>query len=510
VKDSLVSLIGTIRFSSGQFLVFLTAAVVIYYLLPGVKTRTAWLLCLSLGFYALLSPYSVLVLLVVAGIGYVTGRALASGGLGRSGESPVISRKTISTAAVVLVIGVLGLFKYLGFMAFTGERALIAAGLSVSIPVLRLALPLGVSFWTFQAIAYVVDVYRGKTAPERNPFVFLLSVSFFPLVTAGPITRVQDLAAQLRLRHTFDYDGMNSGLLLIGVGFFKKLVIADRVVVFVDRVFASPRAVPESGSSLLLLAAVFFAVQLYCDFSGYTDIVRGSALLFGVELPVNFRTPYFACSMRDFWRRWHITLMDWFREYVYIPLGGSRVGRARRYLNIMLVFALSGLWHGAGFTYIAWGLLNGFYQVAGLVLAPLNDWFVAVLRVDRDTLGHRAFQTVLTFTLVTTGWVFFRAGSVADALYIVRRMFIPTPIAFADGTVLQYGMSAAELAVAAVAVAVLFGAEWLSLRVDVLERFRRQHLVYRWATYYTLVAVIVVFGAYGGAYNPADFLYFKY
>jgi alginate O-acetyltransferase complex protein AlgI len=402
-------------------------------------------------------------------------------------------------------------FKYLGFFALLSNQVLGLAGLAASIPVLRFALPLGISFWTFQTVAYVVDVYKRKTPAERNPFYYLLAVMFFPVVTAGPITRVQTLVTQLKTKHRFDYDKMRSGLLLIGRGFFKKLMIADRLVVFVNTVFDNPRAYTvRSNSMLLLVAAVFFAVQLYCDFSGYTDIVRGSARLFGVELPINFRAPYFARSVKDFWRRWHITLMDWFREYIYFPLGGSRVGAARRYANLLAVFAISGLWHGAGLTYLVWGLLNGLYQVAGQLLAPLNDRVVRLLRVDRATIGHRAFQTVLTFLLITVAWVFFRADSIADALYIVPRMFVPTVWVFTDGTLMKQGLSAAELGIAMVSAVVVFGAEWLSLRKDLLEALVSQYLVYRWLVYYALVFAIVVFGAYGGSYKAADFVYFKY
>ena len=502
--------VGIIQFSSAPYLIFLAVAVIAYFLLPGPRTRTAWLLSLSTAFYLLLSPRSFVVLIAVAAVSYLSGLLLERTQPIADDEPGGSARRLLLVATIVVLVGGLVAFKYLGFFGVLSNQVLGLAGLAASIPVLRFALPLGISFWTFQTVAYVVDVYKGKTPAEHNPFYFLLAVMFFPVVTSGPITRVQALVAQLKTKHHFDYDQMQSGLLLIGRGFFKKLMIADYLVVFVNTVFNDPQAYAARSKSVLLVAAVFFAIQLYCDFSGYTDIVRGSARLFGVELPINFRAPYFSRSVQDFWRRWHITLMDWLREYVYFPLGGSRVKPIRHYVNLLTVFAISGLWHGAGLTYLVWGLLNGSYQVAGQLLAPLREWVVRLLRVDRATLGHRIFQTVTTFALITVAWVFFRANTIHDALYIIRRMFVPTPWVFVDGTLLKQGLSAAELAIALVSASLVFGAEWLSLRKDLLETIRAQYLVYRWLVYFVLIFAIVVFGAYGGIYKASDFVYFKF
>lgn len=503
MSEIVSSMVGVFQFSSGPYLVLLALAVIVYFLLPGPRTRAIWLLALSGVFYVTMSPRSSVVLLLVSALSYAVGLLLD-----RTEREDV--RKGVLIGALVVLVGGLAAFKYLGLMSRV-DSALNALGPYAYLPTMKLLLPLGVSFWTFQTIAYVVDIYKRKTEAERNPLYFLLAVSFFPIVTSGPITRVQDLVSQLKVKHRFDYDAMQSGLLLIARGFFKKLMIADRLAIFVNTVFAKPGSyTPQYNSTVLLVAAVFFAIQLYCDFSGYTDIVRGSARLFGVELPINFRNPYFARSVRDFWRRWHITLMDWFRDYIYIPLGGNRVGKVRRYVNLLAVFAISGLWHGEGFTYLVWGLLNGFYQIAGQLLAPVNQKVAGFLKVDRDTFGHHVFQTVVTFALVTVAWVFFRANTLGEAVYVATRMWVPTPWVFTDGTLLRQGLGSAEMLVALLSITVLFVSEYLSQRVDLLITLRQQPLAYRWAFYYALILAIVIFGAYGGTYNAADFVYFKY
>ena len=502
-------LVGLIPFTSVTYLVFLALAVIVYFLLPGSRTRATWLLLLSCIFYLLLSPHWFWVLVVVTLFTYVMGLVIGAARARR--EPPNLRDRLLLTAGICAVAGALIVFKYLGFFAETANGLLKLASVDFSLPVVRLLLPIGISFWTFQTIAYLVDVYRGTTEPEGNPLYYGLAVTFFPIVALGPITRVQTLVAQLKQRHGFDYGGMQSGLLLIGRGFFKKLMVADVLAVFVNTVFNQPHAHKATVDGLIFsVAAIFYAVQLYCDFSGYTDIVRGSARLFGVELPLNFRAPYFSRDVKEFWRRWHMSLMDWLRNYVYFPLGGNRKGAIRRDLNVMAVFLLSGLWHGAGLNFVVWGALNGLYQIGDERLKPVRDRIVGVLRIDRSTLGHRVFQTVVTFGLITFAWVFFRANSLGDALYIAPRMFVPTVWIFTDGSMGQQGLSYAELAVALLSAGAVFTLDWMSLRMDLLARFNRQNLLVRWAVYYGLILVVVVFGRYGGTYNAADFVYFKF
>jgi D-alanyl-lipoteichoic acid acyltransferase DltB (MBOAT superfamily) len=476
---------------------FLALAVAVYFALPGVRTRTAWLLVLSLGFYLLLSPMGLAVLVGITALTYVLGRLLDS-------AQAQTSRKAVLSTGLVAVIGTLAYFKY------SGSLAALAGELSQSpfaslLPAVRIALPIGISFWTFQTVAYLVDVYRGKIKAERNPFLYALAVTFFPVVTSGPITRIQDLAASLREKHRFDIDRLQPALLLIARGFFKKLMVADRLAVFTSPVFADPRHIEGPPGPVLLLAALCFSIQIYCDFSGYTDIVRGSARLFGVELPINFRAPYLAASVRDFWRRWHITLMDWLREYVYIPLGGNRKGTTRRYINLLAVFLVSGLWHGTGLTFLAWGALNGAYVMGEGLLEPMKERFLARTHTDRESPVIRALGVLVTFLLITVAWVFFRANTLADAWYILTHLFLPGPGAFD-----RMGLPRIERHMLLASIAVVALADYWTTKGDVLGWLNRRALPLRWLTYATVLFLLLVFGRYGGHYNAADFIYFKF
>lgn len=458
--------------------------------------------------FMLYSPKWFVIILGVTAASYIAGLALHR--LRNTDKRVRLALLWLS----LFVIGVaLLIFKYVGFGATLINRVLAMSGVGWDIPVLQLIMPIGISFWTFQTIAYVVDVYRGRIEPVRNALYFASAVVFFPTMTMGPVTKIESLVEQLSQKYVFNYERMQSGLLLIGWGFFKKLMVADRLAVFVASVFDKPRAHAGTYDGLLFfVAAVFFAIQLYTDFSGYTDIVRGSARLFGIDLPLNFRAPYYARTVADFWRRWHMTLMDWLKNYVYIPLGGNRKGTIRKNVNILITFFVSGLWHGAGLNYIVWGLLNGFYQVAGQALAPFNQWVTKILRIDRDSFAHKLFQTLCTFILITIAWVFFRANSVSDALYIVPRMFVPTVWIFTDDTMIKQGLNYSELMIALISIGVVWVVDYFKTErlVDLYARFKTQPLWFRWACYYGLIFTVLIFGHYGGTYDAADFVYFKF
>ncbi|MBK5211931.1 MAG: MBOAT family protein [Coriobacteriia bacterium] len=511
--EFLHSLTGTMSFTSATYLSFLTLAVLIYFTLPGPKTRSLWLLCLSSFFYLLFSPAWFWVLLSVTVLAYVCGLGLSATSGIENPRKQLLVKRSVLWFGVLTSVSALLWFKYIGFFAQVANKLLSVAGAGATLPVLKLVMPLGISFWTFQVVAYVVDVYKERTPAVRNPLYFATSVIFFPIVAMGPISRVQTLIPQLSKKYTFDYDNMRSSLLLIGWGFFKKLMIADRLAVFVNTVFDHPHAYSGRVNGLMFfVAAVFFAIQLYTDFSGYTDIVRGSARLFGVELPLNFRAPYFARSVADFWRRWHMTLMDWLKTYIYIPLGGNRKGKARKYLNLMAVFFVSGFWHGVGMHYIVWGLLNGSYQILGGWLKPFNDWTVKTLHVNRDSFAHKLFQTVLTFVLITVAWVFFRANSIADALYILPRMFMPTVWIFTNGSMISQGLGYSELVVALISSVLVWVIDYLKTErsVNITAWLFTKRLLFRWTVYYGLILVVLIFGHYGGTYNAANFVYFKF
>jgi len=491
------------QFASFAYLLSLGAVAVAYFALPGPRSRTLLLLAASLAFYYSLSPLWTWVLLLVIAVGYVGGDVISRAREGRA-------RRTLTAVFVALVVAILGVFKYARFSALVWAKGLTAVGFAHAQP-LRLALPIGISFWTFMTISYLVDVGRGHQRAERNLVRYALFISFFPHVTAGPIGSAPGLLPQFAKKHRFSYDKMQSGLLLIGWGFLKKLLVADPLGVVVQTVYHQPHRYTGTHNGLVLgIASIAFAVQIYCDFSGYTDIVRGSARLFGVDLLPNFDRPYFARSVKEFWRRWHMSLMQWFKRYVYIPLGGSRVPKWRRYLNILAVFLLSGIWHGAGITFVVWGLLNGAYQIVGELTAPLRSAVVRVVGLTPDGRLHRLGQIVATFLLITVAWVFFRAESLADALYILPRMFVPTLHVLTDGSLTKLGLTPQEGWAVFVAAVLVFAVEYAAMRAPLLAIVKRQPLPVRWTGYLALILVVAVFGYYGSAYNAAGFAYFKF
>ena len=322
---------------------------------------------------------------------------LCGRGIARS-QSPY-TRRALLVLALITCLGCLAVFKYAGFFASL-------AGLELS---LQIILPVGISFYTFQTLSYVIDVYRGQ-GEESHFGYYALFVSFFPQLVAGPIERPGRLLPQLKAERTFSMENLSAGGWLLLEGYFKKVVIADGLAPFVDQVYAAPG---EALGPEIVLAIVLFGLQIYCDFSGYSGIARGAAQLLGVELTENFRRPYEAASIREFWRRWHISLTSWFTDYVYIPLGGNRKGLPRQVVNLLAVFLLSGLWHGAGWTFLTWGLIHGLYRAAGAVWEHIRGI------PEKEC---RPWAHIRTFLLVSFPWLFFRAPSMADVLTLLSRL----------------------------------------------------------------------------------------
>ncbi|HEX9151874.1 MAG TPA: MBOAT family O-acyltransferase, partial [Flavobacterium sp.] len=320
--------------------------------------------------------------------------------------------------SLIANIGVLAVFKYYNFLNENLSFLIGSLGYQNKIPFLYILLPIGLSFHTFQAMSYTIEVYRGNYKAEKNFGIYALYVMFFPQLVAGPIERPQNILPQFHIKQYLNYEDLTAGFRLMLWGFFKKIVIADRLAVYVDSVYNN--AERHSGITLLI-ATIFFAFQIYCDFSGYSDIALGTARVMGYRLMLNFRRPYLSRSIKEFWSRWHISLSTWFRDYLYIPLGGNRVSKPRWYLNIFIVFMISGLWHGASWTYIIWGALHGFYQVFGLLADKLKEK-IPSLSLKPGPL-QIIFQIGLTFILATFAWIFFRANSVQDAFTIVNGIF---------------------------------------------------------------------------------------
>ncbi len=401
------------------------------------------------------------------------------------------ARKVWLGLSLVLNLGILFFFKYYGLFSGTVRSVL---GEGARLPQIDVLLPVGISFYTFQALGYAIDVYRGEIAPVRHFGKYALFVSFFPQLVAGPIERSKNLICQFDEVHRPDFEGMREGALLILLGLVKKLVIADRLAMAVDRVYGNLDAY---GAPAVIVATVCFAFQIYGDFAGYTDIAVGSARLFGFRLMRNFDRPYCAASIGAFWRRWHISLSSWFRDYLYIPLGGSRVGFARWTFNILTVFLLSGLWHGAAWTFAAWGLLNGLYQVIGRATRPARARLFAGVPAGLHTLG----ATLCTFALTVFAWTFFRAESFAQVGAILQKLAGGWELASLGELI--YTLNGSECLLMA-----LLTAGWMLLeRMGRVERFFRRPLPVRWALSFALLFLLILFGKYNE--SPA-FLYFQF
>jgi alginate O-acetyltransferase complex protein AlgI len=396
-------------FNSLEYFVFLTGIAVACFL-AAPRWRVGLLLAASYFFYMCWRWEYAVFLLVQTLISYACARYLGW-------ERRRLHRQVCLSAAISASLAMLAYFKYYNFFVDSVAGALGALGLGLPLTHLEIILPVGISFYSFRAVSYVVDVYRGTIPAGTRFWHFALYLAFFPLLLAGPIERAGPLLAQFDRKHSFDIARFVEGGKLIAWGLFKKVVIADRLAFYVDRIYGDPGS--YSGSTLLL-ATYFFAFQIYCDFSGYSDMAIGSARILGYDLMQNFNLPYYATSLTDFWRRWHISLSTWFRDYVYIPLGGSRVSVARWSLNIAAVFLLSGLWHGARWTFVVWGGLHAFYYLAEQVG---RRWTrnLSFLKAIPPQVA-KPLQIVVVFHLVLFAWVFFRATSISEATMIVSRM----------------------------------------------------------------------------------------
>jgi alginate O-acetyltransferase complex protein AlgI len=404
-----------VLFNSISFGIFLPVVFLLYWALTkkGVKAQNILLLAASYFFYACWDWRFLFLLSFSIVLDYFTGHKIA----GATGER---SKKTWLWLSICINLGFLGLFKYYNFFAESFAYAISNLGFHTSTWTLKVILPLGISFYTFHGLSYVFDIYRGKVRPEKSFIDYALFVSFFPLLVAGPIERATHLLPQVREKRTFDYAKAVDGLRQILWGLFKKVVIADSCAQFANMAFDHSTAYP---GSILILGAFFFAFQIYCDFSGYSDIALGTARLFGIELLRNFAFPYFSRDIAEFWRRWHISLTSWFRDYVYIPLGGSKVSKWKQVRNIFIVFLLSGLWHGANFTFLAWGAINAFYFLPLLLMKKNRTHLDIVAKGRLMPSAREVIQMFITFCLTTFAWIFFRSVTLANAFSYVKGIF---------------------------------------------------------------------------------------
>jgi len=477
-------------FNSIDFAIFFPIVAILYLFSPA-QLKIYVLLASSCLFYMAFVPQYIVIPAVTILVVYYAAIGIENG-------RPAF-RKYYLAAGILVPCLMLAFFKYAGFISSNVMSAARAAGWETSDIVLQIILPIGISFYTFQSLSYVVEVYRGHQKAERNFTVLATFVMFFPQLVAGPIERPQNLLHQFRVVHSVEYERITSGLKRMALGFFKKLVVADLLAIYVNDVYAAPR---DYNGLQLTIATVFFAYQIYCDFSGYSDIAVGAARVMGFRLMENFRAPYHAASIREFWQRWHISLSTWFRDYVYIPMGGSRVGGRRLFWNILATFAISGLWHGANWTFVAWGVLNGVYVLIEIMTTNMRDRIWSVVRVSESSVVRRTTGVVVTFLLTCVAWIFFRSQNFDDAWYILSHL----------GTNWDFGAIRTPhflLRQMPVALGGVLFVELINVvqsRMSVTKVVSRAPLAMRWALYLGILFAVIFFGVY----QETQFIYFQF
>jgi D-alanyl-lipoteichoic acid acyltransferase DltB (MBOAT superfamily) len=405
-------------------------------------------------------------------------------------------RKLFLIFSLIANIGVLAVFKYYNFISNNLSVFLKGFALDNPLPYLKFILPIGLSFHTFQAMSYTIEVYRGNQKAERHFGIYALYVMFYPQLVAGPIERPQNLLHQFREKHVFEYDRVVEGLKLMLWGLFKKIVIADRLAIYVNAVYNNPE---QHTGTTFTLATIFFAFQIYCDFSGYSDIAIGVAKIMGFKLMTNFNRPYFANNISEFWKRWHISLSTWFRDYLYISLGGSRVSIPRWYFNLFLVFLISGLWHGASWTYVIWGALNGLYLIFAIITQKLRDKFNRVTGIVKVPKLNRLLQILITFSLSCLAWIFFRANNVSDAFLILKRIFLlPGKLFIGNKQQLLYCFASIIFL-----IMIEFRSEYSGLGAL---PFKSNNWFREQVSYASLIVLILLLGVFDGG----QFIYFQF
>ena len=479
-------------FNSFQFFFFFVLVWMLFLVTRGT-TRKVILLIASYYFYMCWSTRYIFVIWGITLIDYVAGIQI------EKAAEPHLRRLYLGMS-LFCNIGLLFFFKYFNFLLGSASTAAHFLGLRYDPPLLSIILPVGLSFHTFQAMSYTIEVYRRKVPAEKRLLEYALYVAFFPQMVAGPIERPNQLLPQFHREPRVTFDGLCSGLAQAMWGLFKKIVIADNVSEFVKLIYATPR---HYDGATLLLATMLFSLQIYCDFSGYTDMALGLARMMGYELVINFRQPYFSRSVGEFWRRWHISLSTWFRDYVYIPLGGNRATPPRHWFNLMVTFVVSGLWHGANWTFIAWGFLHGAYLVVAQSLSPAAERLGRALRAERFPRFVSALKIAVTFILVTIAWIYFRASTVGDAWFITWHLL---PLGRLDPFVLKVGgFSRATAPYLALFIVAMFVVEWWIAHPEQTPRLWSSPR-FRALCYNACLYCIVFFGFFG----HRDFIYFQF
>lgn len=489
-------------FNSLTFLIFFIGVAVIYYAVPQ-KIKWVVMLAASIYFYMCFNPLHVIILLIVALVSYFTGLCVYNQ---KEGEDKKKAKKAIITTGIILSLMFLLLGKYADFLMKNIYLLLDMAKIPYSVSNMKIILPIGVSFFTFKAVSYIVDAYRGKII-EKNFFKYLLYISFFPQIASGPIERSTNLIPQFNKEHRFCAETIESGLCMMIIGFFKKMVVADNLSGIVSKVFAEP----ELYSPVVLLGiACVYSLQIFCDFSGYSDIAIGCTKVFGIETMQNFDHPYFSKTIAEFWRKWHISLSSWFRDYLYIPLGGNRKGTVRKYINLMIVFLVSGLWHGAAWNFIFWGFLHGMYQIIGAVTLKYRNKLYRIIHLDKKEKMHNFFKVLITFVLVTIAWIFFKANSIGEGFDYIKCIFFNASGGFNAGTII----SQVKMLFNSKTSLISFGLAFVSFmtfmlfdyKMNFCEFMSKRHTI----TKIIFFALFITFIALFASTSVADFIYIRF
>ena len=486
-------------FNSLQFVIFFPIVIILYFLTP-YKKRWILLLIASYYFYMCWKVDYILLIIISTLIDYICSNKMSQ-------IKEKVKRKKWLLFSIFSNIGILFGFKYFNFFSENIQTLFNNYNVFYEIPLFNVLLPVGISFYTFQTLSYTIDVYNNKTPAQRHLGVFAVYVSFFPQLVAGPIERSNHLLPQFFRQHDFSYIRIKAGLQKMLWGFFKKIVIADNLAILVDGVYNN---VDNYSGLTLIVATIFFTFQIYCDFSGYSDIAIGTAKVMGFELRENFKRPYFSKSIREFWQRWHITLSTWFRDYLYIPLGGNRTIKWRWYYNIFITFLVSGLWHGANWTFVIWGALHGTYLIIALALTNPKKQFSSLIQKQSKSF-NKLLDVTITFILVAFAWIFFRANNLDDAIYIISNLSVNyNEILNLSELRMQFrgiGLFQEDLIKCFLLILALFLYSSYERSGNVWEKLQEKPKWIRWSIYYILVYSILFIAPHS---NVNNFIYFQF
>lgn len=488
-------------FNSLDFAIFFPIVFVLYWLVSrNLTLRNVLILVASYTFYGWWDWRFLFLIAVSTLVDFYVGKQMYK-------TEEKRKRKQLLLVSLLVNLGFLVYFKYTNFFIESFVDSFRLFGNELEVSTLNIILPVGISFYTFQTLSYTIDIYRKQLKPTHDVIAFSAFVSFFPQLVAGPIERASHLLPQFYKTYTFNYKLVKSGLLLMAFGLFKKMVIADRAALYVNQVYNN---VDDYGGVGYIYATVLFAFQIYCDFSGYSDIAIGLGRTMGFDLMKNFDSPYISKSFTEFWRRWHISLSTWFRDYLYIPLGGNKKGKIRTYANIFIVFVVSGLWHGAAMTFLIWGAIHGIIIMIEKGTFTIRKKLFNKLGLQKSNLSNHLFFGFIIFTIVCFAWVFFRANSLSDSFQIINGFFNGVNLGDVfNENIYLIGFKPNEFKIITIAILLLFMFEYLHRTYNVIKFLNNQATLFRWSFYLSIVLTIIVFGIYGDR-NIQEFIYFQF